>query len=280
MSDTPNSPFSPKRRRTTLIVAGLGGLTILYAAIPLGWRHFERLRRLDGHEMITRTAQGIPGDPINVGFVASPDELACAFEASGWRPANPVTWKSSLKIVGSVLLKHPYPDAPVSPLYFDKRIEDLAFELPIGQSAAQRHHVRLWKVEDRGEDGQPVWLGSASLDRSVGISHYTLRVTHHIDGDLDQERNFLIDLVASGGRAKSVFEITGSGPTVAGHNGGGDRYFTDGEIKVAELTPACAAPPALAALPAPKTSRPPLLVRLKNKLFKALRPWLRTLPVS
>lgn len=58
--------------------------------------------------------------------------------------ADPITLRSSLEISGSVLLDRPYPGAPVSPLYYDGRREELAFEKPVGNSADKRHHIRLW----------------------------------------------------------------------------------------------------------------------------------------
>jgi hypothetical protein len=61
--------------------------------------------------------------------------VASAFHAAGWYPADPVTLRTSLEIIGSVLLDRSYKDAPVSPLYFDGRREDLAFEKPEGISA-------------------------------------------------------------------------------------------------------------------------------------------------
>jgi hypothetical protein len=39
-----------------------------------------------------------------------------------------------------------YHDAPVSPLYYQGKKEQLAFEKPDGRSADQRHHIRLWLV--------------------------------------------------------------------------------------------------------------------------------------
>ncbi len=69
--------------------------------------------------------------------------------AAGWYPADPITLKSSIEIVGSVLLDRPYRDAPVSNLYYLGRREDLAYEKPIGASADRRNHVRYWKVLER-----------------------------------------------------------------------------------------------------------------------------------
>ena len=138
--------------------------------------------------MVTRTGQGIPGDPINVGLVGDQKDVVCAMHEAGWYPADPITLKSSIEIVGSVLLDRPYKDAPVSNLYYLGRREDLAFEKPIGTNADRRNHVRYWKVLEQGQEKRPVWLGAATQDRSVGVSEYTGAVTHHISPDLDAER--------------------------------------------------------------------------------------------
>ena len=64
--------------------------------------------------------------------------------------ADPVTLRTSIEIVGSVVLDRPYHDAPVSPLYYQGKKEQLAFEKPDGRSADRRHHVRLWLVLEKG----------------------------------------------------------------------------------------------------------------------------------
>jgi hypothetical protein len=38
---------------------------------------------------------------------------------------------------------------------------------------------------------------------------------------------------------EAKYQVTGIGPTIAGHNGGGDLYYTDGEIWVLRLVEAC-----------------------------------------
>ena len=51
----------------------------------------------------------------------------------------------------------------------------------------------------QGEEKRPVWLGAATFDRSVGVSHYTGAITHHIGADIDAERKLLAaDLEAAG----------------------------------------------------------------------------------
>jgi hypothetical protein len=227
-------------------------LLLAYLILPSLWRHYEHQKKLDGLPMVTATAQGIPGDAINVGMVGSQKDILCAMREAGWYAADPVTWKSSLEISGSVLLDHPYPHAPVSPLFYAGRPEDLAFEKPVGTSADRRHHVRLWRVLDDGQEGRPVWLGAATFDQGVGLSRYTGAITHHIAPDIDRERAILETSLQTAGMISARYDVMGIGPTLLGHNGGGDRYFTDGEVWVMRLVVDCAkasAPPVL--LPSP-----------------------------
>src|ERR1700682_2062 len=77
---------------------------IAYVVLPALWTHYEHQPRLTGLPMRTVTAQGIAGDPINVGLVGDKSEVIKAFAAAGWRPADAVTLRTSLHIVDSVLL--------------------------------------------------------------------------------------------------------------------------------------------------------------------------------
>jgi len=201
---------------------------------------------------VTHTAQGIPGDPINIGLVGDNKDVLCAMQAASWYPADPVTLKSSIEIVGSVVLDRPYRAAPVSNLYYLDRHEDLAFEKPAGNSADHRHHVRFWKVFDEGEEKRPVWLGAATFDRSVGISHYTGAITHHIAADIDAERKLIAADLDAAAMVEAKYQVTGIGPTITGRNGGGDLYYTDGEVWMLRLVEACHAQTGPAAiLPSP-----------------------------
>lgn len=241
-------------------------LAAAYFALPFLWTHYEHQKGLDGLPMVTRTAQGIPGDPINVGLIGDSKDVLCAMHAAEWYPADPVTLRSSIAIVGSVLLDRSYHDAPVSNLYYQGRREDLAFEKPAGHSADRRHHVRFWKVLDNGAEGRPVWLGDATFDRGVGLSKYTGAVTHHIAADVDAERDLLAHDLEAAGMADAKYQVTGVGPTVAGRNGGGDLYYTDGEVWLLRLVVACAKRTGpMAELPSP------VATQIKDEIWQNIR---------
>ncbi len=262
------------RRLAAAAIGAVAAYVVLaYGLAPFFWCHFEHQPRLAEMEATTRTALGLPGDAINVGLEGTEDDVLCAMNAAGWKPADPVTLSSSLRIVGSVLFDRPYQDAPVSPLFYETRKQDLAFEKPSGKSATTRHHVRFWKALDAGEDGRPVWLGSATFDDSLGVSHYTGQITHHVAPDIDAERDHLSNDLASANKVETTYSVSGVGPTLFARNGGGDPYFTDGDITVSKLVSGCATQEsALAALSAPPQ------IAAKNALFSWLAALWRALP--
>jgi LssY C-terminus len=260
-------------RRHSKVKLAIGVLAVVIAAyglmayivLPLAWSHYEHQKGLAGRPMVTRTDQDIPGDPINIGLVGAKNDVLCAMHAAAWYPADPITFRSSVEIVGSVVLDRPYRDAPVSPLYYDGRREDLAFEKPVGTSADRRHHVRFWQVLKEGQEGRPVWLGSVTFDRDVGLSSYTGQVTHHIAADIDAERDGLTDDLKTARVLEAIYEVTGVGPTLAGRNGEGDRYYTDGEVEISRIVPGCNK----RAEPVVVLDNPPM-VEFKNRTWKAI----------
>lgn len=235
---------------------------ISYLILPATWSRIEHEPGLAKRTMVTSTAQGIPGGPINVGLIGTREDVVSAFHAAGWYPADPITLRTSLEIIGSVLLDRSYKDAPVSPLYFDGRREDLAFEKPEGISADRRQHVRLWLVLQSGADNSPVWLGSASFDSGVTLSRDTGQVTHKIAPNIDEERDRLITGLDLAHMVLDIYQIRGIGPTLNGRNGEGDPYYTDGEIWMARLI----ARGEKASKPA-KILPAPALIQMKDKMF-------------
>jgi hypothetical protein len=271
------APLSPRRKwliRAARILIALVAIWLLlaYVILPFAWRHYEHQPGLADAPKTTITAQGIPGDPLNVGLIGTESELVHAMLGAGWSPADPVTLRTSVRIARSVLLDRPYVDAPVSPLFVFGRKQDLAFELPAGDSASHRHHVRFWRSNELGRAGLPLWIGAVTFDRSVGLSHRTAQITHHIGADVDAERDALFDRLWQRGDLSQLFQVTGVGATMNGRNGGGDRYFTDGELTVGVLA-SPGSPNRLAErLPNPTA------IRIKQQLWSAIRPLLQSLP--
>jgi len=189
---------------------------------------------LDDAPRITRTTTGIHGDPVNVGLIGTKEELVATMLAARWQPADPITLTSSVKLVQSVVLHQPDETAPVSHLYLWERKEDLAFEQQVGKDASRRHHVRFWE-STKQVDGRPLWLGAAVFDTKIGFSHTTGMITHHIDADIDADRDKLMNDLTVAGRLLFTERVEGFQPNHDGKNGGNDPYHTDGRLLLGVL---------------------------------------------
>lgn len=220
----------------TLGLFGLLGLVFFWLALAYGelphlWSRHEHKKIGRRGEIVAYTSQGIPADPINLRLTGSPDSIYCAFRRAGWSLADPLSARSALGIVWSVVMQRPYREAPVSSLYFQERLQDLAFERDEGRTAHRRHHVRLWHV------GPSEWLGAATFDRGVGLALFTLQVTHHIGPNVDAERDSIGTMLEKSGAHYVGSQSSRIMPGRWHRNGGGDKYITDGDIRSYTFNP-------------------------------------------
>lgn len=236
-------------------------LALAYVILPAFWRHYQHLPAMEDLPTCTRTAGGIEGDPLNVALIGTEEEVQRAFAAAGWSPAAALGVRSDLGIAESVVLDRPDPTAPVSTLKLWGRKQDLAFEKEVGHSARRRNHVRFWRSELSERGNRPIWVGAATRDDRVELSRRTGQITHGIDGDIDAERAFLMNGLDAAGQLTEVFAVTGIGPTLNGRNGGGDRYWTDGDMWVGVLAPHTETGRPAERLPSPQ------LVQIKNTFW-------------
>src|SRR5215475_106085 len=210
---------------TTLL---LGYVVVAYLVMPFVWTRYVRAHpSLEPIPHLTYTADGIPGDPLNVALIGTETELKKIMLVARWYPADPLTLRSCLEIAEASVLERPYEAAPVSNLYLWGRKEDLAFEQPVGGDPRQRHHVRFWRSEKADPDGRPVWVGAAIYDRKVGLSKTTGQITHHTAAGIDAERDKLFDDLKRTGDLSEEYIIAGFHKILEGRNGGGDPWHTD-----------------------------------------------------
>jgi len=197
---------------------------LAYVVLPMSWKGFQRFAPPSAGTGCSRTAEGIPADPLNVALMGTREDVIAAMRAAGWEPADPITWRSGLRDAACILFNRPYSSAPVSRHFLFGRAQDLAFERVEGKSPRRRHHVRLWQA------GDDYWIGAATFDRSIGVSRRTGEVMHHIEPDVDAERATLFSDLARGGQLHRVRASDGPHAAGEGRNGGGDRYVTDGYL--------------------------------------------------
>jgi LssY C-terminus len=92
-----------QRMERWIVTTVLLYLLLAYRITPALWRHYEHNPALADEPKTTTTPEYIPGDPINIGLAGTQPEIIQAFLAAGWSPADPITWRTSFAIAGSVL---------------------------------------------------------------------------------------------------------------------------------------------------------------------------------
>ncbi|QDU96659.1 LssY C-terminal domain-containing protein [Lignipirellula cremea] len=246
--DAPTPESSRRRRRLQRMFFGIAGLLIVYVMfaygiLPLIWEGYaHRHPTFDDDPRITRTGDDHPGDPLNVALIGSQAEVNALMAAADWYVADRLGLRSDLKIAADTVLARPYDEAPVSKLFLFGRPEDLAFEKPVGNDPRKRNHVRFWKAPEQDSQGRTIWLGSASYDERVGLSHTTGQITHHIAADIDDERDRLFADLEKTGRLEETYTLPHFHTKLEGHNGGGDPWHTDGALYVGVIEPEPATP--------------------------------------
>ena len=173
-----------------------------------------------------------PGDPINLVFVGTADEVQQAFSHAGWTEPKKKNQSSIWKTAQAVINDDGYNAAPVSDLYVFGRKEDFAFEKTLN-TFNKRHHLRLWQAPQTAPDGRPIWLGAATHD--IGIDVHPGVISHATDADLDDERSQVSYDLFLGGAVEAAQLIAPPNPLGSGVTATGGKWHTDGRLFVIDL---------------------------------------------
>ncbi|MHB1989811.1 LssY C-terminal domain-containing protein [Actinotignum timonense] len=238
-----------------LLLRGLPGQPLWWLHLLVFWAlaayfAFPRLHQLFSLMYVpdyffgrTKTADGILGDPVNIGWEGSEADIHAAMRAAGWIEAEPITFRTSWRIIVAAVLRRSYPSAPVSDLYLFSRKQEFAYQQEVDGNAARRHHVRFWRCPPDWTlpGGERItWLAAGTFDRSVGLSIFTGQFTHKIDPNIDAERDFIINTVRYADPDSHVSVIEQYFNAYSSRNGGGDEIQTDGDLPILDVTGAAA----------------------------------------
>lgn len=212
---------------------------VAYLVLPRLHRILTRIYVPDYFIGRTRTADGLLGDPVNLALMGTAEQVHAALQAGGWIRADELTARTGWRIVTTTLSRRSYSQAPVSPLFLFGRRQDFAYQQEVDGNPSQRHHVRFWKCPDGWllPGGFAVdWLAAGTYDRSVGLSLFTLQVTHKIDPDTDVEREHIIETVRAASPEVGLDILRDFSTGYHSRNGGGDLISTDGDLPVLDVT--------------------------------------------
>jgi len=178
---------------------------------------------------------GAPQEPASLVFVGSRGDLEAAFRAADWTEAAPFGLGSTVGGFAAAISGQADAAGPVTPSFLGDEPNALAFNLPLGHTFAQRHHIRLWPTGVETSTGRPIWEATASLDQGFELSPNTGFPTHHIDPNIDAERTFVVTSLSAAGKinGQQTIQLV---PPEQGHNFGGDPFFTDGQAVIITLS--------------------------------------------
>jgi hypothetical protein len=194
---------------------------------------------------------GNPGDNVNFVIPGSEGRVIAMFEAGGWVKVSKTKETALVQGLLESLSKQSYLELPMSELTLFGRGQDygLAHAEPVHLGAtpldikpgvvAQRHHLRLWKAPFQA-DGQDLWVGAAThdigFDRDARNSSIT-SITHKIDPNIDDEREFVGRSLEETGRVAKLSYITPSQPSKEARTATGATFHSDGRVLVIQLFP-------------------------------------------
>jgi hypothetical protein len=179
--------------------------------------------------------QGNPGDMVNYALIGTEDQVTKAFAAAGWVQVDKTTQDAVLHGLVSTLSHAAYTEMPMSTLYLFGRSQDLSYARadPLAV-AAIRHHLRVWKTTEM-VGGQPLWVGSATHDNGFEKDQRNGGITHHIDANVDQERDFLEQSFSGAGVIAGAAYVMPSNPLTTAKTATGGSFQSDGRIVVMDL---------------------------------------------
>ena len=213
-------------------------IIIAYILIPMIHRVLTKLYIPNYFIGRIRTVDGLLSDPVNLAFIGSENQLHSAMQAAGWVMSDNLTISSGIRMGIATLFRRSYPEAPVSSAFLFNERQYFTYQQSVNNKTLARHHVRFWKVPEGWflPGGRKVdWLAAGTFDRSVGLSYFTLQLTHRIVSDTDIERDYIIDTLKTTKKIKKLKVIENYFSAYHHRNGGGDSIMTDGALPIIEL---------------------------------------------
>lgn len=227
-----------------------------YVVIPFLVRLSHLVVKPDHLPVYVTSGDGWSSDPVNI-IVLCRDRrhLVKMMESAGWHVADPVTVRNTVRFGYAMLFNRPYPTAPFSSLYLFGRRQDIGFQIQTGDSPSprHRHHVRFWQLTETDtihthanfwqkalalftRQNREIWIGAATHDIApFAVRIQNLQLTHKIDPDTNNEREYVIKSLADQNLVKRVEIIKTGEPLTFKGQTFGVRIIVDGLVKVVEL---------------------------------------------
>ena len=175
---------------------------------------------------------GNAGDMVNFLLIGSEDQVKATFQTAGWVQVDRDTKDAVLQALVASLSKQAYLTMPMSQLYLYGRPQDYGFAHAEPLTVVTtRHHLRIWK-SPLTVGGQPVWVGAATHDMGIERDQRNGNLTHHIDPNVDEERDFVSRSLVGSGYVTQHTSVMPPDPIKDEKTATGGSFHSNGEVLV------------------------------------------------
>jgi LssY-like putative type I secretion system component LssY len=181
----------------------------------------------------TFTRQGQDADAINLVFLGSREQLDDSFAAAGWKDSDPASRRAAFRQFHAFLALKNYPTQPMSQQLFEGRASDIMRQKSL-DSYAKRDHSRIWSTGERWA-GQLAWVAAGTRDTGAVISFRQKKLIHHVEANIDDERDKIVRDLTVAGCVDAVFVAARPAASRSFANATGDDLRTDGGVGVVKL---------------------------------------------
>lgn len=180
----------------------------------------------------TETLTGDKQEPINYIFLAKDDShLVAVLQQAGWSLTDKADMSSFIKAVKALILKTPHPSAPISPSFWNAKMQDLGFaKVPGPNWLRNTHHLKIWRTNFLLKNGNTLYVGSVNANDG-----FRWGIIPKIAPDLDSERELLSRDLDRTGKIESHVEAQ-LVRSLIGKNFIGDQFFSDGKVYIISLS--------------------------------------------
>ena len=233
---TPDGKYQVHIDRTPASVATASGASTSasnYDFQPL----FAELDAKLPYRVTDQPQEGNAGDLVNFVIVGTQEQVAGALKAAGWIVADKTNKDAVVDALLATLQKNIYVAVPMSMLYLYGRSQDFGYERAEAvMVAAQRNHFRIWQAPFATPQNQPIWVGAGTHDIGIERDQRSPNaVTHKIDQDVDNERDFIGATLQQAGQVEAMSYMTRSNPIKSAKTATGGRIQSDGRVLVMVL---------------------------------------------
>jgi hypothetical protein len=193
------------------------------------------------------THSGRPSDIVNLAFIGSRQQIETAFQAAGWTYGDSVSTWSVLREMRAFSSLNSYTHLPISNQWLAGKASDIRMEKSF-DSYQKREHIRIWNEDGLERD---LWVSGAIRETGATWSLRTGRFIHHVDANLDAERDKVVRDLTLSGCVADVHRLQREESPEREKNASGDVLWTDGGIAVIELKDCEAPSPALTSTDVP-----------------------------